>query len=398
MRHRCKYLMFFLVLVLVSTVVVVAAGCAPKADNVIKVATSSPLSGSQAAVGESIKLGAQIAVEEQKDEFSELGFTLVLDPQDDQADPKVGVAVAQKLIADNLVLAVDGHYNSGVAIPSSEVYKQGNLLQVSPANTHPDVTDRMLPNVNRICARDDEQGPFGADYAVKTLNAGKIYVIDDKTTYGAGIADTFEARAKANGATILGRDGITAGETDFSAVLNKVAAAKPDLLYFGGMFPEGSLILKQMRDKGIDATFMGADGMDDPQMAKIAGNAVVGAYYTTAAFDINSTPEGKVWAAKYEQQFKQQPGAYAVYGYDAMNVILEALKKAIADNDGKLPTRQQVYEAARATNDFQAISTVVTFDDKGDNVNAQLYMKQYKTAQWPPEVIETVRGLDFLPQ
>lgn len=398
MKHQCKYLILLLALVLVSIVVVVAAGCAPKADNVIKVATSSPLSGSQAAVGESIKLGAQIAVEEQKEEFVKFGFTLVLDPQDDQADPKVGVAVAQKLIADPEVLAVDGHYNSGVAIPSSEVYKQGNLLQVSPANTHPDVTDRRLPNVNRICARDDEQGPFGADYAVKTLNANKIYVIDDKTTYGAGIADNFEARAKTNGATIVGRDGITTGETDFSAVLNKVAAAKPDLLYFGGMFPEGSLVLKQMRDKGINATFMGADGMDDPQMAKIAGNAVVGAYYTTAAFDINSTPEGKAWAAKYEQQFKLQPGAYAVYGYDAMNVILEALKKAIADNGGKLPSRQQVSDAARSTNDFQAISTVVTFDGKGDNVNAQLYMKQYKTAEWPPEVIETVKGLDFLPK
>jgi branched-chain amino acid transport system substrate-binding protein len=397
-KHQCKYLILLLALVLVSIVVVVAAGCAPKADNVIKVATSSPLSGSQAAVGESIKLGAQIAVEEQKEEFVKFGFTLVLDPQDDQADPKVGVAVAQKLIADPEVLAVDGHYNSGVAIPSSEVYKQGNLLQVSPANTHPDVTDRRLPNVNRICARDDEQGPFGADYAVKTLNANKIYVIDDKTTYGAGIADNFEARAKTNGATIVGRDGITTGETDFSAVLNKVAAAKPDLLYFGGMFPEGSLVLKQMRDKGINATFMGADGMDDPQMAKIAGNAVVGAYYTTAAFDINSTPEGKAWAAKYEQQFKLQPGAYAVYGYDAMNVILEALKKAIADNGGKLPSRQQVSDAARSTNDFQAISTVVTFDGKGDNVNAQLYMKQYKTAEWPPEVIETVKGLDFLPK
>lgn len=399
MRLRGKY--WVLLLAVMVACILIVAGCSTKGGStgtVIKVASSTPLSGSQAAVGESIKLGAQIAVEEQKDAFTKLGFNLVFDPQDDQADPKVGVAVAQKLIADKEVLAVDGHYNSGVAIPSSEVYKTDNLLEVSPANTNPKITDRRLPDVNRICARDDEQGPFGADYAVNTLKAKKIYVIDDKTTYGAGVADTFEARAKADGATIAGRDGITTGETDFSAVLNNVAAAKPDLVYFGGMYPEGSLILKQMRDKGINALFMGADGMDDPQMAKIAGSAVVDAYYTTAAFDINSTPEGKAWAAKYYKEFNQQPGAYAVYGYDAMNVILEGIKKAIADNGGKLPSRLQVSHAARTTKNFKAISTIVTFDDKGDNINAKLYMKQYKTAQWPPDVIQTANGLDFLPK
>jgi len=393
---RCKSLTFFLMAALVLVVVgLVVAGCAPKA-NVIKVATVTPLSGSQAAVGESIKLGAQIAVEEQKDAFTKLGFALQLDPQDDQADPKVGVDVAQKLIADKGVLGVDGHYNSGVAIPASEVYKTDNLCEVSPANTNPKVTDRKYLDVNRICARDDEQGPFGADYAYNTLKAKKIYIVDDKTTYGSGVAQQFEVRAKADGATILGHDGITAGETDFSAVLDKVGSAKPDLLYFGGMFPEGSLLLKQMRDKGINALFMGADGMDDPQMAKIAGNDVIGAYYTTAAGDINSTPESKAWAAKYTKEFNQQPSAYAVYGYDSMNVLLNGIKKAIADNGGKAPSRLQVSQAVRATKDFQGISSKVTFDDKGDNLYAMLFMKEYKTADYPPAVIQSGTAGQYL--
>jgi len=388
-RFRCKYLAFFLVLALILVVAFVVAGCAPKVSNVIKVASVTPLSGSQASVGETIKDGAQMAVNEQKDAFSKLGFSLVFDPQDDQADPKVGVSVAHMLIADKEVLAVDGHYNSGVAIPASEVYVTDNLCEVSPANTNPTVTDRRLPDVNRICARDDEQGPFGADYAFNTLKARNIYIIDDKTTYGAGVANQFEMRAKKDGAKILGHDGIDQGDTDFSAVLDNVAVAKPDLLYFGGIFPEGSLILKQMRDKGINTIFMGADGMDDPQMAKIAGNDVIGAYYTTAAGDIMATPAGSDWAARFKAQFGIDPSAYAVYGYDAMNVILQGIEKAIADNGGKMPTRLQVSQTVRATKDFQGISSKVTFDDKGDNLYAMLFMKEYKTAQYPPAVINS---------
>ena len=388
-RFRCKSWMFFLVLALVLVVAFAVAGCAPKTSAVIKVASVSPLSGTQAAEGVAIKDGAQMAVDEQKAAFSRLGFTLMFDPQDDQADPKVGVSVAHELVADKEVLAVDGHYNSGVAIPASEVYVTDNLCEVSPANTNPAVTDRRLPDVNRICARDDEQGPYGADYAFNMLKAKNIYIIDDKTTYGAGVADQFEKRAKADGANVLAHDGIDQGDTDFSAVLDKVGAAKPDLLYFGGMFPEGSLILKQMRDKGINAIFMGADGMDDPQMVQIAGNDVIGAYYTTAAGDVTLTPQGAAWTAQFKAKFGIDPGAYAVYGYDAMNVILQGIQTAITDNGGKMPSRLQVSQAVRATKDFQGISSKVTFDDKGDNLYAMLFMKEYKTAQYPPAIIDT---------
>jgi len=395
---RCKSLMFFLVLALVVVVAFTVAGCAPKTSAVIKVASVSPLSGTQAAEGVAIKDGAQMAVDAQEATFSKLGFTLVFDPQDDQADPKVGVSVAHDLIADKEVLAVDGHYNSGVAIPSSEVYVTDNLCMVSPANTNPTVTDRRLPDVNRICARDDEQGPYGADYAVNILKAKNIYIIDDKTTYGAGVADEFEKRAKADGANILAHDGIDPGDTDFSAVLDRVGADKPDLLYFGGMFPEGSLILKQMRDKGINAIFMGADGMDDPQMVQIAGNDVIGAYYTTAAGDVTLTPQGAAWAAQYKAKFGIDPGAYSVYGYDAMDVILQGIQAAITNNGGKIPSRLQVSTAVRATKDFQGISSKVTFDDKGDNLYAMLFMKEYKTAAYPPAIINSSIAASHLMQ
>ncbi len=400
MRPRCKSVML-VVFCLVIALLFVAAGCSifrgASASNVIKVASVTPLSGSQAAVGETIEQGAQMAIDEQKAAFTKLGFTLVFDPQDDQADPKVGVSVAHELVADKQVLGVDGHYNSGVAIPASAVYVTDNLCMVSPANTNPQVTDRLLPDVNRICARDDEQGPFGADYAIKTLGAKKIFVIDDQTTYGTGVAQAFITRADTDGASIVGDEGVTAGSSDFSAVLEKVAAAKPDLLYFGGIYDTGSLILKQMRDKGISATFMGPDGMDDPQMLKIAGNDVIGAYYSTAAGDITATATGRAWAAAFKTKFGEDPGsAYAVYGYDAMNVILNGIKTAIAANGGKMPTRLQVSQAVRATKDYQGVSSMVTFDSKGDNLFAQLFMKEYKVAVYPPAVLVSASAGQFM--
>ncbi|MCL5965157.1 MAG: branched-chain amino acid ABC transporter substrate-binding protein, partial [Deinococcus sp.] len=180
-----------------------ALGIASAQSNVIKIATVSPLSGGQAVLGEAIKLGAQLAIEEAQAKFKAMGFDLQLTPQDDQATPDVGVAVAKRIVNDPDLLGVVGHLNSGVAIPSSEVYKETNLAMVSPANTNPRVTDRGYLNVNRICGRDDVQGPVGADYAVKTLKKKRLFVIHDKTAYGQGLAEAFAARAKELGSSVV---------------------------------------------------------------------------------------------------------------------------------------------------------------------------------------------------
>lgn len=395
MQGKGKFLALLLALALVA---ILASGCGQggTAGNVIKIASVTPLSGSQAAAGENIKLGAQMAFDERKAEIEKLGFKVEFLPQDDQADPKVGVAVAQKLIADKDVLAVDGHWNSGVAIPSSEVYAKDNLCMVSPANTAVQVTDRKLPSVNRICARDDVQGPLGADFAVKDLGAKKVFIIHDKTAYGQAIADEVKKRVEADGAAVAGYEGITAGETDFSAVLNKVVGEKPGVVYFGGIYPEGSLLIKQMKEKGISAKFIGPDGMDEAEVVKIAGDAAIGSYYTSPAADITLTPEGKEWAKRFQDKFGKQPANWSAYGYDAMNVIIEGLKKAIADNGGKKPTRQQVCAAVRATKDYKGITSTITFDDKGDNKGAKLYIAEFKEAKYPPTVIKNVSAGEYL--
>lgn len=394
--------LYILLLALALVVTMTACGSKPAASGggndleVIKIASSSPLSGSQAAMGESIKNGAQLALEERKEEFAKLGFDLQFAPNDDQADPKVGVAVAQKLITDEDILAVVGHLNSGVAIPSSEVYAQKNLAMVSPANTAVAVTERGLKNVVRICIRDDAQGPAGADFAFNDIGAKTAFVVHDKTTYGQGIADEWRARYEAIGGKVLGYEGITAGESDFSAVENLIGAAKPDIVYFGGMYPEASLLVKQMDEKGIKVKFMGADGMDSGEVITIAGDAAIGVYYTSAGADVSGKPEGKAFADKYASKFGKQIEVYSAYGYDAMNVTLNALAKAIEANGGTKPTRDEVVDAVLTTSGFKGVAVGVTFDEKGDNTEAVVYALTFKEAKYPPAIAKEIPAGTYL--
>ncbi|MFB6468845.1 branched-chain amino acid ABC transporter substrate-binding protein [Cytobacillus sp. Hz8] len=377
------------------------AGCGEKSETsstesktdgskVIKVATQSPLSGGSATVGEAIKLGAQLALDEQKDKFKDLGFELQLVPYDDQGDPKKGVANAQLIASDKDILAVIGHYNSGVAIPSSEVYEKYSIPMVSPANTATEVTDRGLKTVNRIVARDDSQGPSGADYAVNTIGAKKIFIVQDKTAYGTGLANAFKEGAEKAGAKVLGFEGITVGEKDFNGVLNQILSKKPDLVYFGGLYAEGGLLIKQARDKGINIPFMGGDGMDSSTLVEIAGDSVKNTYITSVAGDSTKSDSGKKFIENYKKSFNKDPESYSVYGYDSMGAVLKGLEDAIKANDNKKPTRQQLAEAVRSVNDYQGALTKITFDDKGDNEFAKVFIYQFKEAKYPAEFVGEV--------
>jgi branched-chain amino acid transport system substrate-binding protein len=361
---------------------------------VIKIASCTPLSGSQAALGESIKNGIELAITERVEEFRALGYDLQFVPTDDQADPKVGVSNAQRLVEDAAVLAVVGHYNSGVAIPSSEVYNAAGLVMVSPANTSPEVTDRGLPTVNRICARDDAQGPAGADF-LYGLGKKSVFILQDKTTYGQGVADQFKLRFEAIGGEVKGYEGITAGEADFSAVEEMIRASGAEGVYFGGMYPEGALLIKQLKEKGIDVVFLGPDGMDSAELVKIAADAVIGNYYTSVAADVSGTEVGKAFVEKYTAIYGRPPEAFSAYGYDAMNVTINAVKAAI-ESAGGLPTREQVALAVRATKGFKGLASNVTLNDIGDNVEATIYVLGFEEASYPPTPIKSIPAAEYL--
>jgi branched-chain amino acid transport system substrate-binding protein len=175
-----------------------------------------------------------------------------------------------------------------------------------------------------------------------------------------------------------------------------IRASGAEAVYFGGIYPEGGLLIKQLDEKGIDVLFLGPDGMDSAELVNIAGDAIVGTYYTSVAADISTTEKGAVFATNYKAKYGRAPEAFSAYGYDAMNVTLDAIKAAIAANGGALPTREQVATAARLTSGFKGIATNVTFNAIGDNTEANVYILGFKQAAYPPEVINTIPVADYL--
>ncbi|HEV8614417.1 MAG TPA: branched-chain amino acid ABC transporter substrate-binding protein [Methylomirabilota bacterium] len=338
----------------------------------IKIATQSPLSGGQAALGEGIKLGAQLAIEKFKGNLEKAGYKVELVPFDDQAKPDVGVANAKNIIADKEIMAVIGHLNSGVAIPSSEVYKEVNLTMISPANTNPTVTDRGYPNIYRVCGRDDVQGVVGSEFANGTVKAKSIYIIHDKTTYGQGVAEFFKADAEKKGIKIAGYEG-TEEKSNFDPIITPIKAKNPDLIYFGGIYEQAAPFFKQAREKGVKAKFMGPDGMDSSDLTKIAGKAVVGMYYTSVAGPVSVYPQAKQFADEYKKKFSKNPEPFAAQAYDATAIALKAIEAST--KGGKAASRDGVTAAVRDVR-HTGITGSVEFDGKGDPKKALYFVLQ----------------------
>jgi branched-chain amino acid transport system substrate-binding protein len=355
----------------------------------IKIAVQAPLSGEQAAIGEHIKLGAQIAVEESVKAFKAIGYDLELVPQDDQAKPEVGVANARKMVADPDVLVIVGHFNSGVALPASEVYKDAVLAMISPANTAVEITDRGYPNVNRVCGRDDVQGPVGARFAAQELKAKSVYIIHDKTLYGQGVADNFRSEAKKLGLNVLGYEG-TEERANFSPMIIPLKAKNPALVYFGGIYHQGGLLLKQLREKGVKAKFMGPDGLDSAEMAKIAGSAVVGSYYTSVAGPPSQYPESAAFAKQFKQRFGKEVESFGLYGYDATLVGIKAMEQWLKANPGKKPSRAEVSAAVRKLKGFKGVTGAIEFDGKGDPVKTKYFVLEFDKQSYPGKVVKII--------
>jgi branched-chain amino acid transport system substrate-binding protein len=361
------------VLLLAAAVALVSMPMAGDAQGkgTIKIATQSPLSGGQAALGEGIKLGAQLAVEKFKGNLEKAGFKVELVPFDDQAKPDVGVANAKNINADKDIMVVIGHLNSGVAIPSSEVYKEVSVAMISPANTNPTVTDRGYKNVYRVCGRDDVQGVVGSEFA-KSQNIKSVYVIHDKTAYGQGIADFFKADAEKKGIKVLGFEG-TEEKSNFDPILTPIKAKNPDLIYFGGIYEQAAPFFKQAREKGVKAKFMGPDGLDSSDLTKIAGKAVVGMQYTSVAGPVSVYPQAKQFADEFKKKFSKNPEPFAAQAYDATAIAIKAIENVT--KGGKAPTREGVAEAIRAVK-HTGITGTVDFDEKGDPKKALYFVLQ----------------------
>ncbi|HZN51945.1 MAG TPA: branched-chain amino acid ABC transporter substrate-binding protein [Methylomirabilota bacterium] len=368
-RHRVWLVLALLAVLTVALVPASELGAQGKGT--IKIATQSPLSGGQAALGEGIKLGTQLAVEQLRGNLTKQGFKVELVPFDDQAKPDVGVANAKNIIADKDILVVIGHLNSGVAIPSSEVYKEVDLPMISPANTNEKITDRGYPSVNRVCGRDDVQGPVGAEFAALTLKVKSVYVVHDKTTYGQGVAEAFKAEAEKKGVKVLAFEG-TEEKSNFDPIITPIKAKNPDLVYFGGIYDQGAPFFKQAREKGVKAKFLGPDGLDSSDLVKIGGKALVGLYYTTAAAP-SSSPQAKKFGDDFKKKFGKNPEPYAAESFVATAIALRAIESTVAG--GKAPTRATVAGAIRKVK-YTGMTGAIEFDDKGDPKKASYYVMQ----------------------
>src|SRR6266567_500732 len=313
----------------------------------IKIASQSPLSGGQASLGEGIKLGAQLAVEKMKGNLEKMGYKVEFVPFDDQAKPDVGVANAKNIIAD----------------------KEVGVVMISPANTNPVVTDRGYPNINRVCGRDDVQGVVGSEFAHGTMKVKSAAIVHDKTQYGQSIAEFFKADAEKKGIKVVAFEG-TEEKSNFDAILTPIKAKNPDVIYFGGIYDQAAPFFKQAREKGIKAKFMGPDGMDSSDLTKIAGKAVVGMNYTSAAGPASALPKAKAFVDEYKKKFSKNPEPYAAEAYDAATIAIKAIEEAA--KKGKV-TREDVATAVRHAK-LSGITGDIAFDAKGDRLKAQYFV------------------------
>jgi len=362
---------------------------APKPPEVItvKIGSASPLTGPQAHIGIDIRNGVQLAIEDANAANIEIGgkkvkFELVA--EDDEANPTKATTVAQKLV-DAKVAAVIGHFNSGASIPASKIYSDAGIPQISPSSTNPKYTEQGFKTTFRVVAHDGQQGPTLARFAAKTLGAKTVAVIDDSTAYGQGLADNFEATAKSLGMKVVAREHTTDKDTDFKAILTKIKGRKPDLIMFGGIDPQAGPMVKQMKDLGIKARFIGGDGMQTPNFIKLAGNAAEGAMASIPGLPKDHMPGGKAFLEKYKAKFNQEVELFAPMGYDAVMVIIDAMKRAGSTEPAKfLP------EIGKTS--YQGVIGPIAFDDKGDLRNGPITIYVVKGGQWEPLEIVKPEG------
>ena len=377
----------------------IATGCSSGSTNssstggtsakVIKIGIGAPLTAGAVALGQGMQRGAELAIAQANasDTVKAAGVSFVGVPGDDQGDPKVGVTVANTFASDQALVGVMGHLNSGVSIPASKVYADKQIVMISPASTNPALTAQGLSNVFRVCTTDAVQGPAAADYATKLLGYKSVYVVDDSTPYGEGLASAFATQFKANGGTITGTAKTADKDTDFNALVTKIKATNPDFIYYGGIYNSGALLAKQAKDNGIKGPLMGGDGLYDPQFIALAGAAQAeGDYATSVGLPLDKLPAGVDFKAAYEKQFPgKEIAAYDAYAYDATNVIINATLAA-AKSGGAAALTTPAGRTAIIKNVADTKTTGVTgdisFDAKGDTNNKAITLYIVQSGKW----------------
>ncbi|MDH3513795.1 MAG: branched-chain amino acid ABC transporter substrate-binding protein [Gammaproteobacteria bacterium] len=350
----------------------------------VKIGQVSPLTGPQAHLGKDNDNGARLAI----DEINAAGVTLggkkvkfVLVSEDDIADPRTATVVAQKLV-DQRVAGVIGHLNSGTSIPASKIYYDAGIPQISPSATAISYTAQGFKTAFRVMTNDRQQGKVLGEYAVNKMGAKRVAIIDDRTAYGQGLADEVEKAVGASGGEIVAREFTTDRSTDFLAILTSIKSKNPDLVFYGGMDAQGAPMAKQLHSLGIKAKFLGGDGVQTAEFLKLAGSHADGVTASSPGLPIDSMPGGKEFRQKFTERFGTIQ-TYAPYAYDAVNVMVDAMKLA----DSFEPAR---YLAELPRVQRAGVTGNISFDEKGDIRGGAITLYQVRDGKW--QVLETVMG------
>ncbi len=360
-----------------AAAVAIFAGSVSAQDLVVKIGHVGPTSGGIAHLGKDNENGARMAIDELNAKGVMIGgqkakFELVA--EDDAGDPKQGTAVANKLV-DAKVNGVIGHLNSGTSIPASKIYSDAGIPQISPSATNPKFTRQGFKTTFRVVADDVHLGGTLGRYAVKELKGKSIVTIDDRTAYGQGVAEEFAKAVKASGGAIQDTQYTTDKATDFTAILTAVKAKKPDIIFYGGMDAVAGPMIRQMKQLGINAKFMGGDGICTGELPKLSGGAMAdGQVVCAEAGGVEGAQ--KVGMEKFREDFKKKFGTdvqiYAPYVYDAVNVMVAAMVKAGSADPAKyLPVLAK-------TENYKGVTGNISFDSKGDVKNGALTLYTYK--------------------
>ncbi|WP_246116389.1 MULTISPECIES: branched-chain amino acid ABC transporter substrate-binding protein [Denitromonas] len=360
------------------------AAPAPVAEMVVKLGFAAPLTGPQAHYGKEMQNGVVLAVDEanaSKPMFGDKPVRFELMSEDDMADPKTGTSVAQKLV-DEGINGMIGHFNSGTSIPASKVYSDAGIPQIAMA-TSPVYTAQGYKTTFRAMTSDTQQGSVAGKFAVEKLQAKKVAIIDDRTAYGQGLADEFEKAVKAAGGEIVKREFTNDKATDFSAILTNIKGTAPDLIYYGGADAQAGPMVKQIKQLGIEAKFMGGEMVKSPTFVSLGGEAAEGAIASLAGVPLEQMPGGTDYAARYKAKFNSDVEIYSPYAYDATRAMIEAMKQAgSAEPSAYLPKLAAIQFAG-------ITSSNIAYDEKGDLKSGGITLYQVKGGEWT--VMETVQ-------
>jgi branched-chain amino acid transport system substrate-binding protein len=342
------------------------------ASEIAKIGHAAPLTGGSAHLGKDTENGARLAIEEINSKGLVIGGQKILlefDPQDDASDPRQAAQIAQRLV-DDKVVAVVGHMNSGTSIPASKIYSDAGIVQISPAATNPVYTQQGFKTTYRVVATDAQQGPALADYASKILHAKSVAIVDDATAYGQGLANEFEKRAKANGMSVLSHDATNDKAIDFRAILTKIKGEKPDVIMYGGMDATGGPFAKQEEQLAISAKVLGGDGLCATTLSKLAGEASDNVVCSIAGVPLQNMAGGAAFGKRYEARFGQAVQLNAPFSYDAVYIIVDAMKRANSIDPAKIL-------AAMPATDYKGVLGEIQFNSRGDLTNSVISLYRY---------------------